>query len=245
MRKHWMITGVAALALTILAAALVVSGVPGGPVAAQSPAPGTITVRGLGEASGAPDVAYVSLGVDTRNASLSEAMSEANSVMDAVIEAVRGLEIAAEDIQTVDFSVWSDEPMTPEGAPAEGTRFYRVTNVVRITVRDTGLMQNVIDAAVAAGANRIYGVTFGLEDPAALERDARLAALENARERAAQIAEAIGVTLGEPTIVVEGDSFGQGVVMDMAARGLGGGGGIQQGQLSVQVQVQVTFETVR
>ncbi len=245
MKKQGIITGMAALALVALAAVLALSGAPGAPVAAQSPAPGTITVRGFGEASGAPDVAYVSLGVDTRNASLSEAMGEANSVMAAVIEAVRSLDIAAEDIQTVDFSVWSDEPMTPEGTPAEGTRYYRVTNVVRITVRDTTLMQDVIDVAVAAGANRIYGVTFGLENPDALERDARVAALENARERAAQIAQAIGVTLGEPTIVVEGDNFNQGVVMEMAARGLGGGGGIQQGQLSVQVQVQVTFETVR
>jgi len=245
MRKQWTITAMAALALTALAVVLAVSGVIGTPVAAQSPAPGTITVRGFGEASGAPDLAYVSLGADTRNANLSEAMSEAATIMDAVIEAVRGLDIAAEDIQTVEFSVWSDEPAPLEEAPtAEGTRIYRVTNVVRITVRDTSLMQGVIDAAVAAGANRIYGVTFGLEDPAALEAEARVAALENARERAGQIAQAIGVTLGEPSIVVEGDSFGGGVVMETAARSLGGGG-IQQGQLTVQVQVQVTFETVR
>jgi uncharacterized protein YggE len=236
------IVAVAALALV---AAVAVSGTFGVPqAAAQTTTPGTITVLGNGEASGAPDIAYVMLGVEIRNESLGNALGEANTAISAVIEAVRGLGVAAEDIQTLDFSVWSEESYSPDGQMMETPRFFRVSNIVRITARDTGVVQALIDAAVTAGANRIQGVTFGLDNQAALESEARLAALADARDRAQQIADAIGVTLGEPTVVTEGGSLNMPYGV-MEARGMGGGGGIQQGQLSVSVQVQVTFETAR
>lgn len=232
------------LALAV-AAALVVSGgalrVP--QAAAQDTPASTITVMGFGEANGAPDVATVMLGVDKLNEDLSVVMSEADAVMTAVSEALAALGIPAEDIQTMDFSVWSEDRMGPDGM-LQAAPQYRMVNTVRIRVMDTELVQAVIDAGVTAGANRIQGVSFGLDDLAALESEARVDALADARERAEQIAAAIGVTLGDPIVVNEGGSPGL-YGMEAAVRGIGGGGGIQQGQLSVSVQVQVTFDVVR
>ncbi len=213
------------------------------PAAAQADSGGTITVPGFGEAFGAPDVASVTLGVETRNQDLAAGMSDADSAITAIIEAIRALGVEAADIQTVEFSVWSEETYGPDGPMLDAPRIYRTTNIVRITVRDTAQVQAVIDAGVTAGANRIHGVSFGLDNPAALEADARVMALADARERAEQIAAAIGVTLGDVVSVTEGGS-GMIPMMDYAARG-GGGGGIQEGQLSTSIQVQVAFEVVR
>lgn len=241
MRGKSMIVGAAALVLlgTVLLAGLLSAA----PVAAGGSPTGSITVRGFGEAAGTPDVAYVTLGIEIRNEDLNTAMDEADSGMTAIIDSLYALDIPAEDIQTLDFSVWSEESRGPEGPALDASRFYRVTNIVRVTLRDTNLVQSAIDAAVTAGANRIHGITFGLDNPAALEADARIDALDDARERAQQIADALGVTLGDPIVVNEGGSTGSPYRMD-ASRGIGGGG-IQEGQLSVSVQVEVTYELVR
>ena len=214
------------------------------PAAAQDAPAAAITVPGYGESFGTPDVAYVTLGVEIRNEDLAAGMGEADASMAAILEAIRALGVADADLQTVDFSVWSEEAYGPEGPALDAARFYRVTNIMRITVRDTAQVQAVIDAGVTAGANRIHGVSFGLDDPAGLEAEARIQALADARDRAEQIAAAIGVTLGEPVAVTEGGAGGLSVMM-AEARGFGGGGGIQEGQLSASVQVQVTFEVVR
>src|SRR5581483_5777226 len=50
----------------------------------------TITVNGEGEASAAPDVAYVTVGVQTQNASAAAAVAENSRRMSAVLDAMRG-----------------------------------------------------------------------------------------------------------------------------------------------------------
>jgi uncharacterized protein YggE len=256
-QQSWKLISVLSLALVaVLIAALVGVAVGASPAAAlpaQGGAPtGTITVSGSGEATGSPDVAYVSLGVEVMNADLGAALAETNTKMTAIIGAIRELGIAAEDMQTLQFGVWSDtsgapSPMGGGGTPGTITGIvYHVTNIMRITVRDTSQVQAVVDSAVSAGANNIQGLNFGLDDPAALEREARIKALDDARERASQIAAAIGVTLGEPMTVTEGSISGYPTIQMAAAPGYGaGGGGFQEGQLSVSVEVQVTYDVIR
>jgi len=53
-----------------------------------------------------------------------------------------------------------------------------------VTVRDVNQIGDVLDKAVAAGANNIYGVNFSVEDTAKLEADARAKAVADAQARA-------------------------------------------------------------
>lgn len=207
----------------------------------------TITVSGFGQAAGAPDVAYLQLGLDIVSQDLGQAVSDADSGLDAIVAALAGLGIAPEDIQTVNFSVWTEEgPYGPDGMPAQTERRYRVNNILRIVVRDTSLVSQVIDAGIDAGANAVHGLTFGIDEADALESEARLEAIADAEARAAELAAAVGASLGEAIVVNEGASGG-GFPMAYAesAMGLGGGGSIQEGQLNVSVQVQVTYTLLR
>lgn len=201
----------------------------------------TITVRGLGSASGTPDVARIVLGIELRQTDVGAAVAEVNDGMSAITDAIIDAGVAAEDIQTVNFNVWSEERYTDQGPSGEFT--YRVSSQVRVTVRDVALVQTVLDTAIDAGANSIGGLTFGIDDNSALEADARLDAIGDAAARAQSIADAIGVTLGEPVRVTELRD-GQQAFAEMAY-GLGGGGGISEGQLSVSVGVEVEYAIVR
>jgi uncharacterized protein YggE len=210
------------------------------PATAQTAQPGTIVVSGYGDATGAPDIAIVTLGLDMTNEDLSAAVSEADSGMAAIVDAITALGVAAEDIQTVNYSVWSQDGGV-DGMQPDAARIYHLSNIISIKVRDMTQVQAVLSAALRAGANAIQGVAFSIEDASSLERDARLAAIEDARERAAQIAEAIGASLGEIVAVNEGGTSSA----PLYDRAMGGGGGIQQGQLSVSIGLEVTFAITR
>lgn len=214
------------------------------PAAAQdnSMAERTITVSGAGQASGTPNVAYLVLGVDVTNSDPTEAFNAVNNGINAVRDAVMALSVAREDIQTTGFNMWAQDSYDPQTGAPNGERTYRAQNMLSITVRDIATTGEVITAAINAGANSINGLNFGIADTSALAQDARLKAIDDARSRAQQIAQALGVTLGEPVKVDETISGGP-IASQVAYAAVGGGGGasVSEGQLTVNVQLTITF----
>lgn len=209
------------------------------------PPANTITVSGFGEASGAPDIAYVSLGINVVNTDVSAAVNDANTTTQAIEGALKALGVAEQDIQTAGYNVWPEEQYDPATNMPTGERRFHVDSTLTITVRDLTQTGAVIEAGLNSGANSVSGLSFGIDDKTALETQARSAAIENARARAGELAQSIGKTLGEPIIIVEG--YGQNPIVYSAgdravAEGLGGGAPpVNPGQLTVNVQVQVTF----
>ncbi|GAB4460353.1 MAG: SIMPL domain-containing protein [Anaerolineae bacterium] len=216
------------------------------PATQDTDATNTITVRGFGKAFGAPDVALVRLGANVMNADIGGAVAEVNRIMTAVRDALRNAGVAEEDLQTAGFNVWSEDRFDPQAGAPTGERVFRAENTLLVTVRDVTALESVIDAALDAGATNVFGLNFSIDDTASLEREARVMALEDARARAEQIAQALGVTLGE-AITVDETYRGGSSPQPFAAQGLGGGGGplIEEGQLAVGVDVTVTYRMAR
>lgn len=150
----------------------------------------TLVVQGNGIAATAPDVARINLGVESRAATAQDAVSTTNKKQGAVIEALKGKGIEAKDIQTTNFSVFAESK--PNG---EGPSSYRASNTVQVIVRKIDQVGAVLDAAVSAGANQVYGISFGLSDPESLLAEARAKAVANAKSKAEAIAKAAGVRL--------------------------------------------------
>ncbi len=220
----------------------------GGTVNAQTVTPGigpvnSISVSGSGNASGTPDVAYVNLGVDSTDADVGKAVENANTEMAAIIAAITDTGVDPKDIQTTNFNVYPEDKYDMNGQRT-GERIYHVQNSLNVTVRDISKAGAVIDAGLQAGADTVNGLSFGIADTSALEQEARLKAVEDARKRAGQLADAVGVSLGDPIIVSEvtGGYFPPPIPYAAQDAGLGGGGPqITPGQLQVSVQVNVTF----
>ncbi len=204
----------------------------------QDNPPHTIAVTGSGTASGSPDIAFVQLGVEIQNADVGAAVQQANTTMQQVTDVLTAQGIAAADIQTTQFDVRQNQQPNPNGQP--GPTVFVVTNTVQITVRNLGTISSVLQSALNAGANNVYGLTFGLSDSAALESQARAAAVEDAHAKAQELADAFGVTLGDPVSINEQAGGGPPVAASFAMGG-GGGPSISQGQLSVTIQLDVTY----
>jgi hypothetical protein len=211
------------------------------PAAAQAPAGEAavrqITVVGRGEARGAPDRASINLGVETRGATAAEALAQNNTQMAALVAKLKELGIQGADIQTSGFNVGTDYDYE-----ARQVRGYIVSNSVAVTVRDLASVGSLLDQMVQAGANNIYGISFSVADTKALEAAAREQAIADAKERAEQMAQAAGVSLGEVLVVSE--VVGGVTPMPMMADAMlseKAGAPVEPGSLGFSAQVQVSF----
>jgi len=116
--------------------------------------------------------------------------------------------------------------------------------MLTVKVRDLATVGEVLDAAVAAGANQIWGVSFTVEDRTAAEADARAKAMADARARAEALAELAEVKVGEVLSISEVITGGVGPMyygVAMEAAGMGGGGSINPGELEYGTSIQVTY----
>ena len=206
-----------------------------------SPLPAhSITVTGMGQASGTPDIAYLQIGTDQANSDPAAAFNDANAVINSVRDAVEGLGVKASDIQTSTFNMWVQENTDSSGNPT-GERTYHAQHIVTITVRDVSKTGDVVSAAVDAGANNINGLSFGIADPAKLANQARDMAIADAQARAQQIATTLGISVGSVLTVNKSvSSDGQPLPM-MAAALSAGSAAVSQGQLTISVQVTIAF----
>jgi uncharacterized protein YggE len=204
----------------------------------------TITVVGEGKISLEPDIARVTIGVETMRPTVLEASAENRETLEAVLEALRAQGIAEEDIQTSGFSIFA-ERYGPEGPLPEGEVQYRVSNNVAVTIRDLDNVGTILDATIEAGANNIYGVQFDLDDPSTVESEARQLAVEDAQAKATDLAGLTGVELGEIISVSEVIGVSGGFYagnFSEQARALGGGGApIAPGQLDLIMQLQLVY----
>ena len=214
---------------------------------AQAAAPTTsdrsITVVGIGKVTGKPDIAHITVGIETQAPSLQTAVDDNKAKMTVLLDTLKKLGLADKDIQTSNYSVYTERvtPPTPDAKVSADQMIYHVTNQVDVIVRDVNQLGDVLDKAVPAGANNIYGVNFSVEDTTKLESDARAKAVDNAKARAQELAQLNGLQLGEVLSVSEvigGSAF----PMDSAAKGMGGGGTpVQPGELEMSLSIQITY----
>ena len=204
--------------------------------------PRLLSVNGQARVQLTPDLAYISIGVHTEDKSASEAVAMNNSQAQAVINAIKEAGVAAEDIQTTNFSIYPYEKWGSDNQNL-GT-YYSVDNTVYVTLRAVDTLGAVLDEAIAAGATNISGISFDVEDKASILSDARTQAVEDAHTQAVKLAEAAGITLGDVYSLSYYNSYPVPVYYDN--KGMGGAAEasvpISSGQLTLTVDVSISYE---
>ncbi|MBI4450174.1 SIMPL domain-containing protein [Candidatus Uhrbacteria bacterium] len=208
-------------------------------------APPQITVSGEGKVRAAPDVAIVTAGFTELGADARTVQSAINRRAAALVDAVKQAGVAQADIQTVDFSV------SPQYAYGEGkaprVTGYGANQSVEIRIRDLDRINEVLGVVGDVGATNIGGLQFAIDDPKELRAQARQAAIAQARQEAARIADALGVRLGDPVSFKE--SGGQPIypmARGLALSDIGGeefdAPAIERGTNEITSHVTVTYE---
>jgi len=211
----------------------------------EQPPMRTMNVNGTGKAYLTPDIAYINIGVQTENKDASEAVTSNNTQVMKVTAALKAAGVAEKDIQTTNFSIYPQPKYDDKGQPT-GEITYVVQNTVSVTVRDLAKIGDLLDAAVKAGANNIYGIQFDVLDKNAALTLAREEAVKNAQVAANDLAKASGVTLGPIQTIT---SYGGGSPVYLS-EGKGGGMAtadvanvpVSAGQMVLTVDVNIVYE---
>jgi uncharacterized protein len=157
----------------------------------------SIEVTGEASVEATPDFARVTLGVMTPGKGAGDAMAANAKATNALIAALKGEGVAPADIQTSSLLVSPTFSNPGPGSSAPPTiTGYNVGNMVTVTVRDLSRLGALLDKAVASGANAMYGVAFGENDPSALLNKARPLAFADAKRKAEIYAAAAGSRIG-------------------------------------------------
>jgi uncharacterized protein YggE len=202
--------------------------------------PATVTVSGAGTVAAPPDMAEITTGVTTQAPTAAQALAANSQAMEKLLQSLGGLGVAARDVQTTNISV---SPVRRQGrneGRAPEIVGYEVSNQVRVKVRDLSRLGRVLDQQVEQGANSVYGIRFGLVDPAPLLDEARKRAMADARHRADLYATAASLKVGRVIAVQEAGAASP--RPEMAARAMMSGAvPVAPGEQEIQASVSVTF----
>lgn len=228
-----------------LAAILVLVSAAPADAAVERPFP-VITVMGEATAAVAPDFAQASVGVTTEAKTVREASETNAQAMTAVVNAIKQAGVPENSIQTAQLSIQPVYAQNRPGRPDEPRiTGYRVSNQVRIKLREIGRIGEVVDRAIAAGATDMHGISFGIREPSKALDPARAAAIEDARRKAEAYAKAAGAQLGRAVDIAEsGTSSPRPMMLEQrsAAMAAAAPTSVQPGETTLRVVVSVTYE---
>jgi uncharacterized protein YggE len=227
------------IACMVLAAASI------GGAAAQEETPKErlIHTSATGTVTTTPDQAEISVSVQTENLDPKSAQAGNAAIMANVINALKGAGVAEKDLKTTGFSMY---PVYDDSGSIllKNIRFYRVTNTLLIRVTDVARTGDLLDLAVANGANNVNGVSFTLSDEKqqALRGEALTEAFQLARADADTVAKAAGLTItGVREITVGGGNVPYPVPMYSSANTREAATPLQPGELTVSASVSVSY----
>jgi len=202
-----------------------------------------LTVTAEAEARQPPDIARLSTGVLTQAGDANTALRNNAREMDKVMAALKSAGIAGRDIQTSGISLYPQYRHPRNEAPS--ITGYQAANTVSIKVREIARLGDVLDALVASGANQVNGPSFAIDEPGPVYDRARLAALDQARQRAELYAGALGLKVGRIISINEGSSPAQSVGLRMMAAAQAmdeAATPVSPGESTLRARVTVVFE---
>ena len=156
----------------------------------------TVSVSGSGSVTLEADKATIILSVVTRGVDVAKTSEENAAKMTAVQEAVIKAGISKDNISTQNYSVYQEtryDPKTGRSIPED----FRVTNQIKILVKNISKTSEVIDVALKNGANQLSSLSYGVSDTEIAKKQARTLAIQQAQEAANLLAGASGSKLGK------------------------------------------------
>lgn len=231
---------------SVLAAALLVFSVAGTNLAAAAE-PNTIAVSGMAEQEVAPDMAYIDVGINVRADDAETARTQEAQIASQIRRALLGLAITDNDLQNTSYYLYQEYKVDRNGVRTADK--YVLYSSIKVTVKDLDKLSQVIDNVVEAGATNISNITYALSTQNIIQRQLLATAVENARDKAAVVANAGSRTLGN-MLSADINSFDGGTIVAYGANKLrsttnlaedGVATKLSPGKIKLNARVQVVF----
>ena len=205
-----------------------------------------INVNGTGEIRVSADTAVISLGVNARDKDVLKAQQKVNESIASIRTTLTGQGVKEENINTefINIYVTYDYQNGEEEFAA-----YNASSTLAIKITDMESIGSLIDAAFAAGANTLNGISFSASDTEEAKSEALKKAVEDAAKKADILAQASELKISGIESITEsgvysyennvGNVYAKSLdVMDAAAEA---GTVVQAAKLIVSASVSITF----
>ena len=154
-----------------------------------------ISVTGTGRVETRPDTAWITLSVTTgTQATADGALLTLTTRFNAAVAAIKGEGVDKDDIKSTNLSI---NPVYDYSDGQRQLRGFEATESVGVKIRDLKKVGAVVTKATAEGVNQVGGIEFGVDDPVALENEAKVAAIDDAKAQAELLTKRLGTRLGQ------------------------------------------------
>lgn len=208
-----------------------------------------IMVTGTGKVSAAPDVAVADLAITIERPTADAAQEEANQRSNAVVDYLKKAGVEEKDIRTSGYNIFPQYDYLDGRTRIRG---YQVTQTLEVKIRDLEKANTILDGVVTAGVNQVNNFRFEIDNQDELKAEARRKAIDDARMKAEQLEDDLGLDLGR---VVSFSESADGFVPPFFGREAGGGGigmggdvkvlpapSVPTGQNEIMVTVSITYQ---
>jgi uncharacterized protein YggE len=161
---------------------------------AISPGGRIIEVSGNGEVQAAPDLATLEIAIETHAESADHAAGLNGALAEKVRDALMSKLGDKGRMWTGGYSLTPEYSEAREGKPI--VTGYTAENSITVQTGELGLIGPLIDAAIAAGANRINSLSYSLRGDSKARSEAIAKATRDAQTQAMALADALGLKLG-------------------------------------------------
>jgi uncharacterized protein YggE len=222
----------------------------------------TVQVSGTALINVIPDRALIQLGVQSNGRSAADVQAANSATIERVVKSIKAFGVEAKYISTDWYFI---EPLYDDYESLH-IKGYRINNTVAITLRDVSKTNDVISAALQAGANQVTNLELYTSELRKYRDQARELAIKAAVEKAQSLASAAGAQTGCMLNISEntwsyyngwwGGGYGGGRTQNVwtqnvsqnAAPAAGGDAGalseaglVNLGQIAVKAEVNASF----
>ena len=207
-----------------------------GAASAQPAQPDVIVVTGEAVVRRAPDIAFITVAVETRAQSPRDAQRQNADVMTAVLKRIGDAGVPRDALRTVGVRL---EQQFDNANGKRVPRDFLARNALEVTVADVARAGEIADAAVRAGATSLDGIRFDIKDRAGAEREATRLAVIDARGLADAAAAGAGRAIDRILKIEQGASSGPAPrpMLRMAAEAITV---VEAGLIEVRADVTIT-----
>jgi len=202
-----------------------------------------ICVTGKGSVQTEPDTASIRFAVEVSSKTAQESQSVNSKIMDKVINAIKNQGVKKEKIQTSGYNIWA-EMKYEQNQPPKITG-YKCSNQITVVVEDMDKISKIMDSAINAGANNVYGIQFFRKNDSDLKKEAISFAVKEAQDKAEAIAKASNLRIKGIESIVEQGAEVVGRDNSIKAFGMGGSSGgeppISTGLLEIKAEITINY----
>lgn len=152
--------------------------------------PHLITI-GTGEITATPDMARIDLAVNLTRSTAQEAKNTSDEAIVALLSRLEKMGIERKDVKSADLNL-QPQYSYKQNSPPKLTG-YRANRNVIITIKEIKKLNAVLDGAMDAGLNQVNSISFSSSKEREYKEEARMAAIGNARSKAASLAKGFDV----------------------------------------------------